>query len=238
MELRYQRGTRRGRRRRGAEPQGAADAPWGSTHSSLPRRGPGARSVGRRRCLGLLSAVRTSPSSFSPPVGSWPPPAPVPAGGTGPCWALPVPSRDMSGARAPRCPPGPTANAEREVRSRRGCECGAAAPRAGAEPGTRSPACPPPGTVPKHRDRAWAGAQDALPAAITGNVLPWIQSADFCQNFAFCSVSANTAAVGPTPGGCCCQRGAGGGPRGSVCPCAPRFARSASLWGRGRAGAH
>lgn len=60
----------------------------------------------------------------------------------------------------------------------------------------------------------------------------------FCQNFAFCSVSANTAAVGPTPGGCCCQRGAGGGPRGSVCPCAPRFARSASLWGRGRAGAH
>lgn len=135
-------------------------------------------------------------------------------------------------------PPGPTANAEREVRSRRGCECGTAAPRAGAEPGTRSPACPPPGTVPKHRDRAWAGAQDALPAAITGNVLPWIQSADFCQNFAFCSVSANTAAVGPTPGGCCCQRGAGGGPRGSVCPCAPRFACSASLWGRGRAGAH
>lgn len=60
----------------------------------------------------------------------------------------------------------------------------------------------------------------------------------FCQNFAFCSVSANTAAVGPTPGGCCCQRGAEGGPRGSVCPCAPRFARSASLWGRGRAGAH
>lgn len=222
----------------GSRAAGCSRCPVGLNSFLAAEEGSRSAECGQAAMPGAALGRSHLPLLLLPPVGSWPPPAPVPAGGTGPCWALPVPSRDMSGARAPRCPPGPTANAEREVRSRRGCECGAAAPRAGAEPGTRSPACPPPGTVPKHRDRAWAGAQDALPAAITGNVLPWIQSADFCQNFAFCSVSANTAAVGPTPGGCCCQRGAGGGPRGSVCPCAPRFARSASLWGRGRAGAH
>lgn len=114
----------------GSRAAGCSRCPVGLNSFLAAEEGSRSAECGQAAMPGAALGRSHLPLLLLPPVGSWPPPAPVPAGGTGPCWALPVPSRDVSGARAPRCPP-PVLQRTRSAKSAAGGDVSAGLPLPG-----------------------------------------------------------------------------------------------------------